>query len=416
MIASVWMTAMLLHAAPLTLEQAQAEARANGPVLKVAQAQADGARAVAAASGRYFTEAPELTAGYSPGALTGEPGRDDFDVEISQRFNLSGSWVSERRAAEAGRDEATASLNDAGRALDEQVAVAFAGLQFAQRHVESLRRAEELFRIAADAARRSLEVGNGNQLELDAAELDLAGARAQLASSAAEVESARAHLALLLGRRDSGELNAAESPLVLDIPGRSEFTHWVERDPRVIAADKAVERARSAREATVRSRWPGVTLGVGYSQQRFDVPAGAFSGVSGLSAEWSDQSLGLKLSVPIPVVDTVAQPVAEATAQQLMAQAQAAVVRGEIHAELSTRWSQLKAAVDVAAALEHTPEILERDYKLLSQAVRAGALDAVARAQSLRQLNDAAMRWDEARRQLAEARAHWEREIPVEQH
>ena len=65
-----------------------------------------------------------------------------------------------------------------------------------------------------------------------------------------------------------------------------------------------------------------------------------------------------------------------------------------MRSEIEQAWAAFKAAEEAHQALVLSGAILDRDFGLLEQAVRAGAMDAVTRAMSLRRLEDAGRRLD----------------------
>lgn len=77
--------------------------------------------------------------------------------------------------------------------------------------------------------------------------------------------------------------------------------------------------------------------------------------------------------------------------------------------QLRTAWQKLRAAASAVNAVSETPSVVEQDFALLEKALRAGALDAVSRAQHLRRLEEASRRYDQAVLNLHVARAHFER-------
>jgi hypothetical protein len=71
------------------------------------------------------------------------------------------------------------------------------------------------------------------------------------------------------------------------------------------------------------------------------------------------------------------------------------------------RASTLQEAAAAYAEVAKMPSIIDRESGLLEHAVRAGALDAVARAQDLRRVLDSGRRYDAAVLALRVVRAKW---------
>ncbi|HYM96293.1 MAG TPA: TolC family protein [Candidatus Sulfotelmatobacter sp.] len=393
----------------LSLSDAQAEARAHAPEGAELEARLRGAQMAADAASRVFRSNPSVSGAYTPGPLTGHPDEQSWEIGLSQTFDLSGSWKPRGASAAADRDRAAHEREDGLRALDEAVAVAVADVAQAQRRVARGERIARLQAVSSEAAHKQLEVGQGNQLDVDAADLDLAAARADSARAQGDLDSARARLARLLGREGYAEL-------VVDDPTESSqaqagvtLAALVDRDPRVRAADAELRAARFELATHERTIWPEVTVGTFYGYHRRDIPVGSFQGPesAGLSAQWTDTELGFKLQFPLPVFERKQTERARASGRIFLAEVQLQKAQADVRQELQSSGAALEAAQKAFDELSKTPEIIDREFDLLDKSFRAGALDAVARALALRRLQEAATRYDAAVRDLRVARARW---------
>ena len=130
----------------------------------------------------------------------------------------------------------------------------------------------------------------------------------------------------------------------------------------------------------------------------------------GLTANWTDSDLLFSVSVPLPLFNRQREPQARATARILTAEARLRVARADVRSE----WNCAVAFQTAARSLQTvagTSAIVDRDATFVEQAVRAGQFDATTRALSLRRLEDAGRRIDEAVRNLRAARAEWMRRV-----
>jgi cobalt-zinc-cadmium efflux system outer membrane protein len=399
---------------PLTLSQAQEEARAHSPGATELAARLRGAELVAKEASRVFRENPAIGIGYESGALSGENGEHSVTAQLNWTVDVSGSWATRRQSAEADLARVAFDRQDGLRALDEAVAIAVAELADAQRSAARLMRIARLEELVADAMQRKLDVGEDDQLQVDAAALDLAAARADVAKVRGSVAVARAELARLLGRTDANGLEVedpGEAPTeALGAPSIADL-RAVEADPRVRAANAELRAASFELDTADRRIWPAPTLGAGYAYRRREVPSGAFSGPTGggLSAAWSDQEVALSLTLPLPIFDRQQQPRALAAARIAEAEARVFAATEAVGAELQAAWAALCAARDAYTVLAAAPAIIEREFVLLERAVRAGSLDAVTQAQAIRRLLDAGARYDAAVLELRAAQARWVR-------
>ncbi len=404
----------LAGAQTLSLEAAQAEARAHAPDPATLRARITEAEAIAAQSGRRFRDNPVVSSSFSSGAVVGFEDEHAWAVGISQLFDLSGSRRPRVASASADLARARFQEQDGLRALDERVAVAVAELAYQQRIVARDQRLLALYQLAADGAHRQLEVGQGTQLDTDASDLDLAGARITVEQARGDLDRSRVQLGRLLGRDTSAEFAVDDPSERFDEVTATDLAAIVERDPRVQAAAAELDAARFEQRMFERLAKPMPTFGIEFGSQRRDIPAGSFSGApfaGSLTAVWPDRELGMNISVPLPVFDKQQESRARSTGRILTAEAELRVVRADVRSELEISWLALQSATRAAQAVSGTRELVDRDAGFLDQAVRAGALDAVARSISLRRLEEAGRQVDAAIRDYRAARAAWRRRL-----
>ncbi len=398
----------------LSLAEAQAEARRNAPEAAELQARIAGAEAIAAQAGRRWRDDPTLASSLFRGSLVGHPDESAWDLSVRQAVDLSGSW--KPRAATAAADVGRTRLEggDGLRALDERVAIAVAEVALAQRQAVRGERIAQLQRIAADAARRQFEVGTAPQIDADAAALDLAGGLMVLEQIRGDLDRSRLRLARLLGREATRDLAVEDPPEPPDAPPAPDVAALADRDPRVQAANAEIEAARFERQTFERVVMPPLTFGVDYGRRRTDIPLGAFTGslvAGGLTANWTDSELLFSVSLPVPLFNRQREPQARATARILTAEARLRAVRADVRSELDATWVAFQTAARSLQTVAGTSVIVDRDATFVEQAVRAGQFDATTRALSLRRLEDAGRRIDEAVRNLRAARAEWMRRV-----
>jgi outer membrane protein TolC len=396
--------------APLSLADAQAEARAHAPDIAELDALVRGAGAIAAQARRAFRQNPEVSGSYGSGSPVGRADEQSWTIGVALPVDLSGSRKPRAASAEADVKRAQQQRADGFRALDEHVAQAVADLALQQRFVRRLERVMELQRIAADAAHRQLDVGQGTQLDADSADLDLATARVAVEQARGDLAGARARLARFLGRLNANDVVVAD-PTEQPSPGAPpDFDALVERDPRVRAAAAEVDAATFEQQMFLRLVRPTPTLGLAYGFQRRDIPTGSFSGTpfaNALGASWPDRELTFNVSLPLPFFDRQQEPRARATGRILTAEARLRSTRADVRTELTSAWAAFDAATRALAAVASMPATIDRDVSFVEQAVRAGAFDAVQRTQALRRLVEAGRSADTAIRDFRTARAAW---------
>ncbi len=399
---------------PLMLAAAQAEARETAPESAELNARVRAAELVYDDSGRVFRKDPSVLANFAPGAVLGRPDEYSWQAGLSVPLDLSTAWIPRRGSAEAALEAAHQNREDGLRALDEAVAIAFAQTAHAQRRVRRAGQISALVRVVADAAREEARVGRANQLDVDAAALDLAVAGATLARSYGELAQVQARLNRLLGRPPADSI-VVDDPPEGEHPGvqTSAVEATVTEDPRVRAAEADLLSARKELETYERQRWPAITAGASFGQNRRDIRTSAFQGPAstGLSAKWTDVELGFSLGVPLPLLDRQTLPRAQATGRIEVAEARLRSARTSVAAELQTIGAELQSAIAALKAVADVPGTIERDLDLTEKAVRTGAVDSVARAQLFRRLEDAGLRYDIAVLDLRVAHARWKRRV-----
>lgn len=395
---------------PLTLAEAQAEARAHAPDAAELDALVRGAEAIAAQASRRFRQNPTLAASYFNGALIGRPDETSWNVSATLPVDVSGSW--KPRAASANADVARTRFarEDGLRALDEQVAIAVADVALQQRLVARNQRIVDLQTVAADAAHRQLNVGQGTQLDADAADLDLAATQVSLEQARGALSGAAARLARLLGRDGATDLVVDDPPEALAPVQRPDFDALVGRDPRVQAAVAEIDAAKFEREMFERLVTPTPTFGLNSGSNRRDIPAGSFAGspfAGALTANWPDRDLVFSVTVPLPFFDRQQEPRARATGRLLTGEAKLRTARATVRSELESAWATFAAAQRAVQASANMPTLIDRDTDFVEQAVRAGAFDALTRTLALRRLADSGRTVETAIREYRAARAAW---------
>lgn len=399
----------------LTLAQAQEEARAKAPEGALFSARLKAAEELAIDARRAVRRDPSINFNVAPGELGGDTSERDIGVGLRWSVDVTGSWVPRRASAAADRDRSKYDREDALRALDEAVATAHAEVGFLQRQVTRADRLRELYSLGAEAARRQLSAGTGNQIDLDAADLDLIQSEAIAQQLGGELRRGQIRLARLLGRPARSELWVDDPEAMPELPPTVQAEEMAARDPRVRARQAEHQAAQKERDTFRRLIWAGPTLGVDYGYRRRSIGVGAFRGpaASGLSASWTDQEITFSIAAPIPIADRQTAGRARVRGRIALAEAQVLVTRADVATEVAAADADLRTAIDVLQTLAPSREILERELHLVELAVKAGTLDVVARAATLRRLMEVGRRLDEAMRAYRVARARWTRQTAV---
>jgi outer membrane protein, heavy metal efflux system len=188
--------------APLTFEQALTIARERAPRVAVARARIDEARGRLAGAQVRFRDNPVIDASAGPRWLdTGTV--TDYDVGISQTFELGNRRAARIEGAEAAISRDTAVSEASTRQVVREVAVAFVRALQAQTRIEVLRAAESVAAEAFAVADRRFRAGDIARLDLNVARGAVSRATSQTRVAEAERTAAIGELKALLAWRDA---------------------------------------------------------------------------------------------------------------------------------------------------------------------------------------------------------------------
>ena len=254
---------------PLTLEQALNRARTRAPQVLAAQGRIDEARGRLTGASLFLQENPIIGSSvgprYSPNGNT-----TDYDISLSQSFELGARRGARIALARAGIERETAASRDVVRDLLRDVSVAFVrGLAAKERRSlaeASSKIADELF----ESMNRRYQAGDVPILDVNLARNSSARARAELRASEAAYKSVLGDLRLSLGMsvveplEIIGDLHYRKpfelSALLAKAGDRPEL--------RALAAEKA--EAQADARLGVGFRWPTVAPEFSFKRDQGD--------------------------------------------------------------------------------------------------------------------------------------------------
>ena len=183
---------------PLTLDQALARARTRAPQILAAQARIAEARGRLAGASVLLQENPIVASSAGPRfSTTGDT--IDFDVSLSQSFELGGRRAARIGGARAGIERETATSQDVVRQLLRDVSVAFARALAAKERVRVATSSSKITGDLLQSMDRRYQAGDVPILNVNLAHNGAARARADVQSSQAAYVSALGDLRILLG-------------------------------------------------------------------------------------------------------------------------------------------------------------------------------------------------------------------------
>lgn len=194
--------AVLAERAPMTLEQAVAQARGRSAERRAAQMQVRAAEQAVAAVGAWPD--PELEVEVENlGGDYGVRGTGEYTVGLYQTIPLGGKRRKARRAAREAAQSVEYDAAERALALDEYIRRAYTEVAFLRMAVAMGREQDVFERALVEEARQRRVAGRGADLEVLQAELLLEENRLKRRGRKSELTAAEARLASLLGMAPS---------------------------------------------------------------------------------------------------------------------------------------------------------------------------------------------------------------------
>ncbi len=346
----------------LTLENALELARQYNPSYRIAVARADATGADVLAGVGQFLPTIDGSLSFSGASQTVFTGTDDFGQpvaeEISRTFQRSSSFqavdgsiilfdglqnINNLKSARAGAVVALAGVDREAARVDAEVKRGFYQALQSQRLVvieeallaargDELSATERLFRVVAQSQVDIL----GAQVEVSRQEQALEAARGQSRKDALS-------LAEVIGLDELGEVEAVgELPTVFDpaeLDRAALIAMTLDRNPRVAEALGAASQADFAASSARGQRWPSISARASFSR------AVQESGYGGLfQVDPRDRTFGFGLSVSVPIFSgfQISQRIAQASADERVAEENARSVRLQVEREVRSAFIDLE--------------------------------------------------------------------------
>lgn len=386
-----------VHARPITLAEALAAVE-QSPALAIAAAEAEATRGSLVQAGTY-TYNPSI-GGSVGGARV--PGASktfyDFEVGISQAFELGGKRSARKRVASAERDAATENLAAARNALRAEVRRAFDVALVALSRLTVTTENEGAARQFEEAARERLKLGAATQTEVNVAVASLG--RAIAAKKAAERD-------LLLARQALGDALGTPGADLEPKGALPAFPAAPATEDQALAGAfaarrdlAAVERIRAARAADVdladALAVPDPELSVSWARDAVD--------------EANAIVVGVRIELPLWNRNQGNRRAARAVRTRAMVEAQA--FRAGVDREVRVALRRYRAANDAIASFDQTViGTLAENLKLARDALAAGKLGLLDLNNVRRDLVESQLTYLDSIAEAVEARAALERAI-----
>lgn len=373
----------------LTSDEAVDRALSGNPELlrervRIARARAELSRAP------FFPERPELEAALSSDAPFRNEGEGEWELFVSQEFEIGGQYFLRRSVAEATVVQTEYEIKAVELALRADTRTAYARLVAAESRLRLLDTLRAFAGRLDTLAAQLLAAQEISELDRNLVRIERAQAEMERSTAASDLFAARVELGRLTGT-GTGIVIAAP-PESLRPPSRgtidsiARIVAAVEADSALFlsqrpdwqALESARRRAGLERDLANRVWLPRVKLGVGVLSETT-----AETGPGDATVLSSDRFLGLTLGIGIPLpfsglYDLGEADRAVADAEVLAIDAEQRIIRSRIRADIDGALGRLELAL--AAYTTYVREIeplVARNIELLERGYAGGELSAV---------------------------------------
>ena len=319
---------------------------------------------------------PTLDFEAGTGALTGSKNENSLALGLSQEFFLAGKRGKRLTIAERELEMYRWQLANRERLLRDEAKSAFYAALLAKERLALTDRSIALNRQLLDVTKERLAAGDIPELEMNLAKVELArsvGARIEVAKAMLQ---SQARLWTLMGLPSGtqptieGRLEAS-APLAKSLADLKQLAHAYRPDIKALESEKG--RGSADLILAEAERTPNLTAGLVF---RRDTTAMEIGGIEGKDTAYT---IGVRLSMPLPVFDRNLAAIQEARAKKNSSETRLTAATGTVEREVETAYASLQNATSVLAL--YTAEIipqLEENLRLTQEAYRLGEVGILA--------------------------------------
>lgn len=313
---------------------------------------------------------PTLDFEAGTGALTGSSAENNLALGVSQEFFLAGKREKRLSIAERELEMYRWQLDDRERVLRGEVKSAFYDVVLAEQRITLSDRAIVLNRQLLDVTKERLAAGDIPELEMNLVKVELARGEGAKIDVEKTLNQNQAKLWTLMG------LSLEESPSIIGtfeteiamtkkLIDLKELAHDKRPDLKALEAEKG--RGESDIALAQAEGIPNLTAGLAL---RRDATAMEIGGIEGKDTAYT---IGLKLSMPIPVFDRNQASVQEAKAKRNSTESRLTAAVRTAEREVETAYASLLNAEKVFSLYKSNiiPQ-LDENLKLTQEAYRLG--------------------------------------------
>ena len=318
---------------PMTIGEAVGTALKNNPSIQAARLEEGAAQGRLDQAGLLLKSNPVIEGSLSRKDTMPDGGEKakNYEVRLSQEFELAGQRGLRVDAARSGREKTLLDIRDRERVLIAAVKDAFARALAANRKIDLTEEAVRLQEELAASAAVKFQTGDISALEQNLADVELGKSRRDRMLAERERREALLGLQELLGLKPSlsfsieGEL-PTETPAIPDRDTIRDAVAQQRSDAQSAAAE--VQQAKAAMKLAGRDAIPSVTVSGFYNHDT-----------------WLNEA-GVMLSFPLPFFDRKQADRKEAAAKAGQALIKQASLERTIDRELEETHANLVAAAD----------------------------------------------------------------------
>ncbi len=313
---------------------------------------------------------PTLDLEGGTGALTGSSAENNMAIGVSQEFLLAGKRGKRLTVAERELEAYRWQLADRERTLREEVKAVFYDAMLAEQRLKLTDRSIELNRQLLEVTKDRLAAGDIPELEMNLAKVELTRSEGTRIEIERALLQTRARLFTFMG------LPAGEAPAIAGTLDNGISLNRNLADLKQMALGKrpdlkALETEKSRGDADVtlaRSETiPNLTAGLAF---RRDTTGMEIGGVEGKDTAYT---IGLKLSMPIPLFDRNQAGVQEARAKRSSTESRLTAATRNVERDVETAYTSVLNAEKVLSLYKSNiiPQ-LEENLKLTQESYRLG--------------------------------------------
>lgn len=313
---------------------------------------------------------PTLDLEGGTGALTGSSAENSLGIGVSQEFLLAGKRDKRLNVAERELEAYRWQLADRERTLREEVKAVFYDAMLAEQRLKLTDRSIELNRQLLEVTKDRLAAGDIPELEMNLAKVELTRSEGTRIEVERALLQTKARLFTFMG------LPAGEAPAITGALDSGFSFNKNLADLKQLALGKrpdlkALESEKSRGDADIAlaqsESIPNLTAGLAF---RRDTTSMEIGGVEGKDTAYT---IGLKLSMPIPLFDRNQAGVQEARAKRSSTESRLTAAARNVERDVETAYTSVLNAEKVLSLYKSNiiPQ-LEENLKLTQEAYRLG--------------------------------------------